>query len=340
MSRQDLISTLEKAASPDLQGHKAIQKAVELYEIIYNKLSPDKLDSILKLAERIRINSLKDNEALPELENIVEITPRDLVMSDFLVSRTAYWVQTIREDMFGVSEPPFDDDLESALSWLETTARIDMESKNPVAASAKKEISKIADQEETRVPFIMRDLFMPAKNNVKSLWVQPGTLLYNLSRKVDNIANATGFKRHAVTVYILTGLAPILPRVNIDLDLGRAEMPVKGSDNEALILAKRSLKIEINTADLSPRELKMIYDQYRKELKIRKTKSLSDEQIRLFYLVYNRGGPPRKGAKAFWEDIKKEWNSNPANKPYTSWEGVYQRFKIVEEKMDGLFFQN
>ncbi len=342
MSRQDLISTLEKTASQDLQGHKAIQKAVELYEIINSKLSPDQLNGILRLAERIRINTLKENEALPELENIVEITPQDLVSSDYLVEKIAYWVNNIREEMFGDIEPPFEDDLESALSWLETTARIDMESKNPVAVSTKKEINQIANQEQTSVPFLMRDIFMPAKNKVKSFWVQPGTLLYNLSRKIDNIANATGFKRHAVTVYILTGLEPVLPRVNITLNLGKAELPVKdgSKDKESEILSKRSLKIEIHSADLSPKELKMIYDQYRNELNIRKTKSLSEDQIRLFYLVHNRGGPPQKGAKAFWESVKNEWNNNPSNKPYSSWEGVYQRFKIVERKMESLFLQD
>ncbi len=60
-------------------------------------------------------------------------------------------------------ELPFYDDLESVLSWVETTARFDMESSNPVAVSTKQLIDQRAEQEKPNVPFIMRDFLVPTK---------------------------------------------------------------------------------------------------------------------------------------------------------------------------------
>lgn len=343
MAAQELMKLLENNASPSLQGHSALKQAIELYKLMDLNPSPGDVDKVIRLAERIRISSLQGNEDISNMENNVEISSQDLVTSDFLVRKITSWVEKTREELFGAPEPPFIDDLESAISWIETTARIDLENKNPAAASIKKEIYQIAEQQETSVPFLRRDIFVPVNNKVKSIFVQPGTLLYNLSRKIETIAGATGFGKPSVITYILTGLEPILPRVNITFQTGRASLPDNGDhkvEKKPVTISRKSIVIEIQSADLSPQELKAIYDRYRQELKIRKTKSLSKDQVKLFYLVYNRGGPPREGAKAFWQDVKEVWNSNPANKPYKSWEGVYQRYKIVERKMESLFIQN
>lgn len=342
MAAQELLNLLQNNASPALQGHNALKQAIQLYKIMDLNLSPGNVDKVIRLAERIRISSLQGNEDLFNMENNIEISAQDLVSSDFLVRKITPWVEKTREELFGAPEPPFSDDLESAISWIETTARIDLENKNPAAASIKKEIYQIAEQQETSVPFLRRDIFVPVNDKVKSIFVQPGTLLYNLSRKIETISGATGFVKPSVTAYILTGLEPILPRVNISFQTGRANLPDTNdhkTGTNSVTLSRKSIIIEIHSADLSPKELKAIYDRYRQELKIRKTKSLSKDQVKLFYLVYNRGGPPREGAKAFWQTIKEIWNSNSVNKPYKSWEGVYQRYKIVERKMESLFIK-
>ncbi len=341
MPGQDLLKELENKALPSLLGHNALLKATKLYEIMKGKPSHANLNDIIRLAERIRISSLQEADDFYNLESSIEISPQDLVSSDFLIHEIKGWVENIREELFGAPEPPFPDDLNSALSWIETTARNDSAQNNSQAVSSGSESKQFADQQKESVPFLRRDIFVPSKNSVKSLYVQPGTLLYNLSRKIDIITGATGFARHALTVFLLTGLEPILPRVSISLNLGRVELPenYKQNNSPKKTLAKRSLKIEIHTADLSPKELKTIYDQYRRELKVRKTKSLSNEQVKLYYLVRNKGGPPQKGSKAFWQEIRAEWNSSPANKPYQSWEGVYQRYKIIERKMENLFIK-
>jgi len=342
MARQKVFKKLEKNAPPELQGHSSLVKASELYEVIDGTLKLDRMQDIFWLAKRIHINSLKEEDDLLSMENDLELSLQDLVSSDFLVNKIEYWVKQVREEFLGAPEPPFYDDLESALSWVETTARLDMESSNPVAVSTKKLINQIAEQEKTIVPFMMRDILIPTKNGIKVLWVQPGTLLYNLSRKIKSISKATGFTRTALNVYILTGLEPVLPRVTTNLSIGQAELPSRNdhTDRDKQSLSRKSIKIEIHTADLSPKELKKIYDQYRQELNIRKSKTLSEEQVKLFYFVQDKGGPPQKGSKAFWENIKKEWNSKSANKTYASWEGIYQRYKVVERKMEGLFIKN
>ncbi len=343
MTGQDFLNLLENNASQTLQGHSALKQAIKLHKIMDFNLSPGNVDQVIKLAERIRISSMQENEDMFNRESNVEISAQDLVSSDFLVRKITPWVNNIREELFGAPEPPFIEDLESAISWIETTARIDMENKNPAAASIKKEIYQIAEQQQTHVPFLRRDIFIPVNDKIKSIFVQPGTLLYNLSKKVETVAGATGFSKPSVIAYILTGLEPVLPRVNISLHSGRAKLPKNNEDKtgkSSTTLSRKSIKIEIHSADLSPQELKAIYDRYRQELNIRKSKSLSNDQVKLFYLVYNRGGPPKEGAKAFWQEIREVWNSNPANKPYKSWEGIYQRYTIVERKMEHLFIKN
>lgn len=341
MPRPDLLLELEKNASPDLQGNNALTRAVELYEITGNELSVNQTADILRLAERIRINSLKEEDDFLNLDGSVELSLQDIVSSDYLVDKISYWIEQIREELFGVTEPPFPDDLESSISWIETTALIDLENNKSAKDSTEGDIRQLTSSQQTGVPFLMRDILIPSKSSVKSIWVQPGTLLYNLSRKIETISRATGFGKHALTTYILTGLEPILPRLSISLNLGKAVLPCRNNDlqDSNYKLTKRSLKIEIHTADLSPKELKMIYDKYRRELRIRKTKSLSSEQVKLYYMVRNRGGPPVQGSKAFWQEIRAAWNKIPDNKPYKSWEGVYQRYKIVERKMENLFIK-
>ncbi|MGM0653659.1 MAG: hypothetical protein ACQES4_12910 [Bacillota bacterium] len=343
MAEQEFSKLLENNASQTLQGHSALKQAIKLHKVMDLNLSPGNVNQVIRLAERIRISSLRENEEIFDMDDNLEISAQDLVSSDFLVGKISAWIEKTREELFGAPEPPFMEDLESAVSWIETTARIDLENKNPAAASIKKEIFQIAEQQETSVPFLRRDIFIPCNDKVKSLFVQPGTLLYNLSRKVETVAEATGFSKSSVTAYILTGLEPILPRVNISLHTGSANLPNgsnNGSGKSSITLSRKSIKIEIHSADLSPQELKAIYDRYRQELKIRKSKSLSNNQVKLFYLVYNRGGPPKEGAKAFWQEIKEVWNSKPENKPYKSWEGIYQRYTLVERKMEHLFIKN
>lgn len=344
MSAGDLLSELEKNAPPSLQGHPALKKAVELMNAIGACGDGFQAGPIIRLAQRIRISALQEDDNLYRLENGVEINLQDLVASDFLVSKIAFWIETVRDELFGAPQAPFDNDIENAINWIETTAKSDMENNNPVNAGEGKEAFPGAEQEETGLPFMMRSIYLPSKSRVKSLWVQPGTLLYHLSRKAENMSRSTGFNRHSLTIYILTGLEPIMPRVTVSVNLGRANLPLVPqednndfSENDHYKLAKRSLKIEIHSADLSPGELKNLYEQYRRALKVRKTKSLSSEQVRLYYLVSTRGGPPGRGSKAFWQSIKDEWNSNGSNKPYRSWEGVYQRYKIIERKMDNLY---
>ncbi len=109
-------------------------------------------------------------------------------------------------------------EMEGAASWVEATAKMDADNAGPVPDRAE------ADGLQPGIGFLMRDIYIPAENNVRSIWGRPGTLLYNLSRRVDNLASATGFRKHALTLYLLTGLEPILPRVNICVNLGRADL--------------------------------------------------------------------------------------------------------------------
>ncbi len=341
MPRQSLLNELQNNAPHDLQGHPALANAADLLEIINGSLLSESAESLYSLAERIRINTLKDADDLYGITDEVDVKLQDLVASDYLVTCIASWVKQIREELFGAPEPPFENDLENAIRWVETTAMTDDPGSKGIDRN---KTTETIIPNSTDLKFLKRNIFLPENNTIKTVWVQPGTLLHSVSRKIEIISSATGFKPHAVTVYLLTGLEPILLRIVVTVKAGRALLPTEPTDmNDNRMakrrLLKRSLCIELHSADISPAELKNIYERYRSELKIRKTKTLSDEQVRLFYLVRKEGGPPAQGSKAFWNKIRETWNANPKNKPYKSWEGIYQRYKIVERKMDNLFIK-
>ncbi len=338
MKQSEFFNALENEAPVHLRNSSSLEHAFKLVKSIDDKFTFHSRPDIIRLAERVRINSLPDDRDIFGIEVGVKISHMALVSSDYLVQIIGGWAEQIREELFGDLNPPFPGDIEGAASWVEATAKMDADNAGPAPDRAE------AGGLQPGIGFLMRDIYIPAENNVRSIWVRPGTLLYNLSRRVDNLASATGFRKHALTLYLLTGLEPILPRVNICVNLGRADLPYprgeSGSEPRGkLRLAKRSLKVEINTADLTPDELKAIYEHYRRELKVRKMKSLSPEQTRLYYMVCKKGGPPQKGSKEFWLKMQEEWNSNSSNKPYKSWEGVYQRYKIVKRKMDSLYLK-
>ena len=338
MPNQDLWKIISQEAPPELQEHNALEQAYAIAAVINGSLTKEDIPYIIRTAKRIAINTLIDEDDLHGLNKNIAIGYRDLVNSDFVISKIVHWIGQIREELFDSAEPPFDNDLESAIKWVEETVKAEtVDQKGSTAADS---AGKMPDN----ISFLKSEIYLPYKNSVKAIWVQPGALLYHLGKRAINISQATGFRKHGVIVYILTGLEPIFSRVTLQINYGRAQLPFTGHKNDMpdtkpLTIASRSLSVNIHAPDLSPAELKNIYESYRRELKLNKMKSLSEEQVRLFYLVLNTGGPPKNGAKSFWLKIRDKWNSMPENKPYKSWEGVYQRYKIIEQKMHNMYFK-
>lgn len=123
MAGQEFLNSLENNASQALQGHSALKQAIKLHKVMDLYLSPGNVDQVIRMAERIRISSLQENVEIFNMEDNVEISAQDLVSSDFLVGKITAWIEKTREELFGAPEPPFIEDLESAISWIETTAR-------------------------------------------------------------------------------------------------------------------------------------------------------------------------------------------------------------------------
>ncbi len=331
LADRDLLNKIKEQAPSDSYYYHAIEQAFNIARVVHSNLDEKTTPYIIRLARRIAINTLRDEDDFYNLTEDIDIGYRDIVTSDYVISKISHWVAKVREELFDSTEPPFYDDHENAVRWVEDTAKLDGENEN-------------ASQGKESLPFLKSEIYLPYQNSVKPIWVQPGSLLYHLGKKALSISQATGFRKHAVTIYILTGLEPVFPRVTMQINYGRAVLPQDNPDadtinKEKLTISSKSLCVNIYAADLSPGELKEIYDGYRRELKLNKMKSLSEDQVKLFYLVHNAGGPPKYGSKAFWNEIKKQWNNIHGNKPYKSWEGVYQRYKIVVQKMDSLYFK-
>jgi len=63
---------------------------------------------------------------------------------------------------------------------------------------------------------------------------------------------------------------------------------------------------------------------------------LKEKHLHLFRMVQQRGAiPSGKGTVAFWESIRKEWNSLHKQHTYETWKGVklaYERIKTQVER--------
>ncbi|NLA11609.1 MAG: hypothetical protein GX883_05740 [Firmicutes bacterium] len=347
MTRNDFFEAIKrKAELADETGayvlsRKSIDLAIDLLEVSEGELGKRHIGDALQFACRIE-NHMgyreKNSKETGDYNSFIQrVTQQDIVGSDYLVEQITPSVNHVREMLFGDCEPPFDS-IAAAVSWIRKKAA------EPLSADIKtKKERGVKEYQRLRGLVISGEaigLFGVSRNYldfpgedgfISSVPVVQQTDLAILASHAKRISEATGFRKYAATVYILTGLKPILPRVNTSVRPSWHELPAGNH------LWRKNIVIEINAADLTFNELKAIYDNYRKDLGIVKKKPLNVQQARLYNLVVNKGGPPAKGATAFWRAIQKEWNSDTSNSSYQTWEGVYQRYKTIEDKLKNLY---
>lgn len=346
MTRQEFLKAVEMQVNRAIEtgaytlSTKDIELAVELFVTIENNLGKRHIPTVIQFARSLKNHNLgqrKDNSKTDYRAAVRQVTQQDIVNSDYLIEQIAPSVEQIRKTLFGDCNPPFDS-IAAAVSWIRKKAA------EPLPPDIKAKEERGFKEYERLCELIISGkaigLFGVSRNSldfpgddgfVTSIPVVEQTDLATLAAAVKRISNATGFREYAVTVHILTGLKPILPRVSTSVRPSWHELPAGNH------LWRKQAVIEINVADLTFDELKEIYDNYRKELDVVKKKPLNKQQIKLYNLVASKGGPPRKGVTAFWKAIQEEWNGDASNSPYKTWEGAYQRYKLVEDKFKNLY---
>lgn len=303
----------------------------------------------ISLARRMQYSGLPSNNDVRDqdngnnqIESQKTISKQDLITSDYLIGQIATWVESIRYELFNSNEIPFPKDIPSAVAWIKEEFNKPRPKDVQIKIERfKQEINKIEEMKKEGLiigSYTLEREFLdyPGKEGwVESVPVSGRPKLEGLQRETKRIAKATGFREYAVTLHVLTGLKPMLPRFTIKAPLNPQVPSHFAITPDGGQLKRNYIQVEINAADLSPSELRGIYDKYRSGLNIEKSKTISKEQFRLYYLVKEKGGPPTaKGTTGFWRQVKDEWNAVPGNKIYKTWEGPYKAYKRIIEKLD------
>ncbi len=294
------------------------------------------IEKAISLARRFQYTNVPDsNEMEQSSDPVVKYSRKDFVTSDYLIQKINPGVQNLRNELFGASETPFDQDVKSAVSWIIE------EAKKPLPKDIQEKVDK-----GNKIMKRVLDLKMSGRI-ISSFTLTRDTLDYpgydgyvhrvpvgenpklkTFHKAVEKMSKATGFEEYALTIYVLTGLKPLLPRMKVVPMIQWAELP----DNQ--YINRKYVLITLNATDLTYKELKLVYDRYRSSLNIKKKKPISKDQFELFQMVVDKNGPPKKKATHFWNDLLKEWNNIPGKKIYKTWEGVYRVYNRIIKTLD------
>ncbi len=94
--------------------------------------------------------------------------------------------------------------------------------------------------------------------------------------------------------------------------------------------------VTFRARDLTDKELRTVYNAVRGHVGGKGTKGIEDEDVNLWELVQDLGGPPREhGSKGrFWETVQARWNrEHPDEEPYTTPNGVKRRYESILKRL-------
>ena len=91
--------------------------------------------------------------------------------------------------------------------------------------------------------------------------------------------------------------------------------------------------VELYAPVATDQQFRVLYKQVRQALRLTHLAALTDEDVEFLTLVEDLGEePPRpKGRKAFWEDVKKQWNAKMGRQVYKDWNGPKRRYRRLQK---------
>lgn len=299
--------------------NQIIKEAFNCYAKEDKGYHQNEIGTVLNIANTLMVYK-KENRSS---EAIINFTHHSLLTSEYLCEKITPWVESIRETIFNQKEPPFENDIDKAISWIKKKAE------EPLTQKEKKKrdilLKKIDEIEKLQVPWSVSYnipiLTYPGKKGyVEKVFADYPSDLSRLEKTINEIANATGFEKYSLTVFILTGIEPILSRVIVRHQNIMQRLPT--GEN----LKRFNIALDIKTNDLTFEEIKKIYEVYRKQLRVSK-KKFSQEKYRLYSRVKNMGGLPKKNKVVFWQKIATEFK-------YKEWRQAFTCYKRILKKIE------
>lgn len=283
-------------------------------------------------------------------DRMSELTADVLITSDFLADKIRPWVETVREELFHATKPPFATLIE-AEQWMESQSKFPTKedfTKIYKAQMALEEL-KLYEGHPFRMNAIMRSFsYLGTNGRYKIVYIRepapqdwgvpqmreeaskyaPFNWLENETRIM---ARATGFTQLSLVQFVLVGTQPLLPRY-VATGYGNYQALPSGE-----VMQPVRIDVEIRSKDLTFEELRRIYNDYRRILPLKKNKMLNRGHWEVYQLVGEMGPPPGKGTVAYWESVRQRWNEShkgQKDRQYATWKGMQKAYDRIIQKLN------
>ena len=301
---------------------KSVAEALKSYFLLIDKdiYQNVNINEAIMLAKRLQLFKPESkDESYP-----LSITSGNMLDSEILIEKITPYIEDVRKQIFG-TKLPFDT-IKKAVQWIEQKA------KEPLPPVTEKKIQRFEKAFSKVVDLFLKNPFpctisspqypilkYPGEKAVQKVPAINPDLL-RIKEAVDKLVPATSFMPHAITAFLLTGIAPIIPRVIMREKRINQKIPLNSE------CQRFSLSLEINARDLTFKELKTIYDRIQERLHIKKKKRLNQKHEKLYQIVKRCGGPPEKDKVAFWKKIAKDCG-------YGGWRQAKIAYKRLNAKL-------
>jgi hypothetical protein len=141
----------------------------------------------------------------------------------------------------------------------------------------------------------------------------------------------TGFSQVDLAAYVLADLPPCLPA-------GRVYAHRLYQPYSACGVTMRSYAVvEFYTPDVGFEQLRELHRQVRWALHLHKVKVLPEDDQKFLRFVEQHSAPPSgKGAKAYWERVLEDWNTEVGAPRYADWRNPKKRYERLQKKLQKL----
>ncbi|MGB9006636.1 MAG: hypothetical protein WCB96_13000 [Candidatus Aminicenantales bacterium] len=326
MKQSEFLETLQYKLPPSLRGqpyndYRAIERqsprdnySPEDYLVAHEFIKRLAISQPPAFASNFKTNKklIRRNQILPH-----KFGPADALTSEILIEKITSWAEGLRKKLFNSPKPPFDWD--GSIKWIEEEVQ---SKKRRVPKSLQNDLGRLATKlrlynirlspERDLLPFARKG--DPWRHSVPVC----GPRLENLERETRSVAKATGFYQASLVMFVLAGIKPLVPRIKILDSQSSSTLPT------GEIIAGKEISLTFRAYDFSGRELQRLYEQVKRDLKIKRATSFKEKHFRIYSLVRSLGIPLAKnepGHFGFWERASLKWNQKYRDAP-RSWQGL------------------
>jgi hypothetical protein len=259
-------------------------------------------------------------------------TPTDYLAGELLVAKLTPWTETLREDIFGRGDPPFETVAEAA-DWIERTSEADLvpwREKGWERGRAREEIKRLADEHGIEIAFKNTNLpyQKPSSEWVGVVPTVPRTSLMKLALETQRVAKYTGLPQDALVAHVLTGVRLAAPRMRISKPQHMLPLP-----NGEQVFA-RWATVTFFARDLAYEEYRQAYNTIREHVGGKGTEGIGYRDLTFWWLMQEMDAPPQNSKTAFWKEGLRRWKQlYPHAKP-DRWEGVRKKYFDLRNRLE------